>query len=334
MVTKPKSKAQASVNVHKLTWKSVLAFIITLVAGLLGGGIFMSITGDGEITVQPAVMELSEEQVPAVIETEDGGKETLDVPTVESIDGNQLQEEGDYGRGEYHDTSSPQAYRDATLGKCVINGNPFGAQCFALASDFWQNYAGRWLSSCGTGAAKGTLNCYEQNAGDEFKMIWDTHSLQAGDWVVFTNGLYGHIGMALGEYNNGYIALLGENQGGSKCEGGGSSTNIINISLKNFGGAFRPKDYIKEEPAPEPEPVEPASPDAPVAGETVKYVYVKGDTFGQVIKDLGLETEAGLWGEGGDVEFYTKQLIEQGMLDENGNVKLGQEFVLTMRAYI
>lgn len=324
MVTK--SKAQASVNPKKLTWKSVVAFIITLVVGLLSGGVFVSLTSDGEIVVQPATIELSEEQVPAIIETEDGEVEVIEAPTVESIDGNQLLNEGgDYGRGEYHDTSSPQAYKEATYGKCIDVDGHYGAQCFDLANDFWQNYAGRWLSSCGTGAAKGTLNCWEQNAGNDFEMVWDTHSLQAGDWVVFTNGLYGHIGMALGGYNNGYVALLGENQGGGKCDGGGSSTNIINISLKNFGGAFRPKEYIVKEPE---------TPVNPSTDGKVTYTYRKGDTFGQVIKELGLETEAGLWGYGGDVEFYTKQLIEQNMLDENGNVKLNVEFVLTRRVYI
>lgn len=324
MVTKSKAqtsvKTQASVNPKKPTWKSVVAFIIALIIGLLGGGVFVSITSDGEIVVQPATIELAPEQVPAVIETEEGEVEVIEAPTIESIDGNQLlSEDEDFGRGEYHDTSSPQAYKNAVLGKCIDVDGHYGAQCFDLANDFWQNYAGFSLSSCGTGAAKGTLNCIERNAGNAFEMIWDTHSLQAGDWVVFTNGQYGHIGMALGGYNNGYIALLGENQGGGACNGGGSSTNIINISLKNFGGAFRPKDYIiKEE-----KPAQPAG--------TVNYVYTPGDTFGQVIKDLGFETEAGLWGENGDVKFYTAQLVEQDMLDENGNVKIDTEFTLTRR---
>ena len=49
--------------------------------------------------------------------------------------------------------------------------------------------------------------------------------------------------MALGKPNKGYVALLGENQGGTSCADGGSATNIINISLKTFKGAFRPKIY-------------------------------------------------------------------------------------------
>lgn len=45
--------------------------------------------------------------------------------------------------------------------------------------------------------------------------------------------------------------------------------------------------------------------------EIIEYTYKPGDTFGQVIKDLGLNTDAGLWGANGDVEYYTKQLEEQ-----------------------
>lgn len=281
-----KSKAQASVNVHKLTWKSVVTFIITLIVGLLGGGIFVSITGDGEITVIPsATLELSEEQVPTIIENENGTEEIIQAPTVEAVDGNQMMgDDEDYGRGAYFDTSSPEAFREATYGLCIDVDGHYGAQCFDLANAFWQNYAGFSLSSCGTGAAKGTLNCVERNAGDAFEMVYDTHSLQAGDWVVFTNGQYGHIGMALGGYNDGYIALLGENQGGEKCEGGGSSTSIINISLKNFGGAFRPKDYIK------PAPVEPDTPSTQFATYTVKA----GDTLGAIMQELEGEAEWGV----------------------------------------
>ena len=61
-------------------------------------------------------------------------------------------------------------------------------------------------------------------------------ALQPGDIAVFGGGTYGHTGIVLGYYNNGYIALLGTNQGGVGCNGGGSSANIINISTKNFLG--------------------------------------------------------------------------------------------------
>lgn len=70
---------------------------------------------------------------------------------------------------------------------------------------------------------------------------------------------------------------------------------------------------------------------AEVDTDTVTYTYKPGDTFGQVILDLGLDTDAGLWGSDGDVAYYTQQLIEQGMLDDRGNVKIGQPFKLRRR---
>lgn len=53
--------------------------------------------------------------------------------------------------------------------------------------------------------------------------------------------------------------------------------------------------------------------------------------FGQKIVDLGLATDNGLWGSNGDVQFYTKQLYEQGALDKNGNLKIGVPIKLRRR---
>ena len=66
-------------------------------------------------------------------------------------------------------------------------------------------------------------------------------------------------------------------------------------------------------------------------GDYVTFSYQPGDTFGQKILDLGLATNNGLWGDDGDVNFYTRQLIDQDALDANGNVKLGQTFKLRRR---
>lgn len=53
--------------------------------------------------------------------------------------------------------------------------------------------------------------------------------------------------------------------------------------------------------------------------------------FGQKILDLGLATDKGLWGADGDVQFYTKQLYEQGAVDRNGNLKIGVPIKLRRR---
>lgn len=53
--------------------------------------------------------------------------------------------------------------------------------------------------------------------------------------------------------------------------------------------------------------------------------------FGQKLVDLGLATSKGLWGGDGDVQFYTKQLYEQGAIDSRGNLKVGVPIKLKKR---
>ena len=192
-------------------------------------------------------IEFAENQeIETIIETEDGEIEVLATPVVDVVDGGEMQieeSELDLGRGEFYPFDTPQEFADATLGKCVDLDGKWGSQCVDLANAFWKEYTNRWISTCNTGMARGIWDCREENAGTDFKLIYDIEDLKTGDWIIFDGGTYGHVGMALGSPNNGYIALLGENQGGTSCAGGGSSTNIINISLRTFRGAFRPKIY-------------------------------------------------------------------------------------------
>ena len=279
-----------------------------------------------------AMIEYAETAIPTIITNADGTTETIDAPTVESVDSGELQtekcEEEECGQGAYvyAPTDTYTNFKNYTLGKCWNVDGAYGAQCWDLGALFWMNYTsnGRTLSTCGTGAASGAWNCKETNAGSEFDLIYNASEVKAGDWIIFGGGQYGHVGMALGGYNNGYVALLGQNQGGSSCAGGGAATNIINISLKNFKGAFRPKTYITPEPTPTPTPTP-----EPTTGE-VSYTYVKGDYFSKVLVQLGYD-EGKLWGEDGSVRYYTNQLIEQGVLDSRGNVKIGVPFTLTRR---
>lgn len=78
------------------------------------------------------------------------------------------------------------------------------------------------------------------------------------------------------------------------------------------------------EPEPQPTPPEPT----PVPANEFTYSYVPGDTFGQVLLNLGLSDGSTLWGVGGDVDYYTQQLIEQNVLDYRGNVLLYTPFTL------
>ena len=295
--------------------KSALkVFVLVLIGLVTGSAITIAVTPEGETTVttenvivEGETIELANEQMPATV-IDDSGTEVVDenIPTVEQVDGGEIatpecSEGQDCGRGWYVDTTSPITFRDAVLGQCVDVDGAYGSQCFDLANLFWQNYAGRSISSCGTGAAKGTLNCVDANAGGEFTMIYDVNQLQPGDWVVFTNGTWGHIGMAMGYPNNGYITLLGTNQGGSACAGGGSTANIINISLANFGGAFRPNAYIPPEPEPEPEP-------APVENSCESYTVKAGDTMGQIMLDCTGKLDWNNWDE---INAYANQWVSQ-----------------------
>lgn len=178
-----------------------------------------------------------------------------DIKTVETVDGGEITTFA--GQGAFYRTDTYEHFIEDTINKCVIEGNPYGAQCVSIAQAFWTNYAGYGLDLCGTGAARGIWSCKEKNADDSFVMITDPENIQPGDWIITNGGTWGHVAMAVGYYNNGYIAVYGENQGGVLCAEGGSQPNVINLSMRTFLGAFRPVDYIVPEPEPEPAPEAP-----------------------------------------------------------------------------
>ena len=203
--------------------------------------------------IQDGKMKLSEEEKPAIVE-EDGELVEKLLPTVEEIDGGQIIDEGTKeptddvksAQGAIYRTDTWQDFIADTTDHCVIEGNIYGAQCVSLSQAFWTNYAGRSVSVCGTGAARGIWQCKDYNAGDDFITIINPSEIQAGDWIITNGGSYGHVAMAVGPYNYGYVAVYGENQGGVPCSEGGSKPNTINLSMKTFLGAFRPKSYIKK----------------------------------------------------------------------------------------
>lgn len=295
-----------SFNLKNLSWKSFITAMAMLIFGLLaGGGIGIGLAPDGSVTIETDyAIELSDKQIPALIENASGELEEMSAPTVEEIDSKQAIDEHrlDFGRGEYHNISSPDAYKNAVLGKCVDLDGLYGSQCVDLFADFHYNYTGRWLSTDGTGAAYGLWDARDYNAGGDYDLISDPAQLQPGDWVIFGGGQYGHVGMALGYYNNGYIALLGENQGGAGCNGGGAAANIINMSLKTFRGAFRPKIYVKPAPAPEPEP----TPEVPTAQQ---YNVQYGDTMSKIMLELEGKVEYGTAMEDYAKSWYSTVIV-------------------------
>lgn len=265
---------------------TVVLFIIGVVGGIVGGTNINITNKDGktQITVESSYsIELPQAEV---IETADGEIEVVDAPVVEAVDSQNAsiliecdENEEECGLGAFYwaPTETPYAFYNYTKDQCWNTDGSYGAQCWDYGDLFWQNYAGRRLSTCGTGAAKGTIEdgCWQINAGDDFVMEWNPLNLQPGDFAVFNNGTWGHIGEVLGYYDNGYILIAGQNQGGTACTGGGAAVNVIKISLKNFAGAFRPKAYIAPEPEPEPQP-EP---------DNCDRIEVKaGDTLGEIME--------------------------------------------------
>lgn len=272
--------------------KKIIFILIVILSGLAGAGLDLVIRpSENGITVDASYnIEFSEQQIPAQLEN-DLGEVILDenIPTVEDVDGGLFKDDmdpnlGDKGWSETYNVSTPEAFKNDTLNKCVIANNYYGAQCVSLARAFWWSYADRDVSTCGTGMAKGMMNCADVNAGEDFVVMWkeDINKIQAGDWLVFGGGQYGHVGMALGSVKDGYVALLGENQGGHSCGSnvGGSATNIINISVKNLIGFYRPKSYIK----PDPEPVVTPEPVIPISGCVLWHVE-RGDTMSKIMLD-------------------------------------------------
>lgn len=283
-------------NKLKAMWGTIITIIVALVAAIIGVNVNLNLKSSEEGF--DATIQLSEEQIPAAIEGDKG--EVIEVteydgqviPTVEEVDGGQFKDKDtgvsvidgqytDLGWSEWYDTSSPEAFKNATINRCVIANNYFGAQCVSLARVYWWSYANRDVSTCGTGMAKGMMNCADENAGDDFLIYWaeDKLQIQAGDWLVFGGGQFGHVGMALGPVVNGYVALLGENQGGHSCGAnvGGSATNIININTKDLIGFYRPKAYVVPEPEPEPEPT-------PIIDKCSAWNVQKGDTMGAIMQ--------------------------------------------------
>ena len=313
--------------------KKIIALSTALVGLILAAivGVSLNISVDDTQTTIEATVEYSDEEMPALLEeTGQGAVETEEIPTVEAVGSNgpvsdvnntECPEGEECGRGASFpqlNISSPQAFANDTLGKCIDVDGYYGAQCWDLMAAFWLNYTGRTLYTCGTGAAKGTIQdgCWQKNAGNEFTMVWDKTKIQAGDIAVYSTGTWGHIGMAMGNYNNGYFTLLGQNQGGTPCVGGGAAGNIINLSTRDFIGAFRPKIYVKPEPKPEPTPT-------PAPENKITVTVKQGDTLGQILLNAGF-TGSKLFGDDG----LAQKVAEQNKIENRGLIYIGQTITI------
>lgn len=107
-----------------------------------------------------------------------------------------------------------------------------------------------------------------------------------------------------------YEDLIANNVAESQKEKAAANTNVANPAAQYTWGNASSQSPIED------------------ASDYIEYTYKRGDTFGQVIKDLGLTTKKGLWGSDGDVAYYTKQLREQGI---PGMVPVGKTIRLRRR---
>ena len=100
--------------------------------------------------------------------------------------------------------------------------------------------------------------------------------------------------------------------------------NPMNQKFFGWGETLNDVRIVKYEPDPVPPAPEPTK---------IWYTYKQGDTFGQVLKNLGLD-EGHLWGDDGTVKYYTDQLwaTQPDIFDANGNIKIGVPFSLIPRS--
>lgn len=218
-------------------------------------------------------------------------------------------EQSEVGASCYYkvDVSTPTAFVKAVNGKGFNEG--WGYQCVAGFKEFQYSLAGTYVNA--GGGAKNYAYSHSALEAIGFKWHGGTNGLQNGDWCIWTSGEFGHVAM----YYNGMF--FGQNQGGSSSAKG-TPFNLMKLSLNGCAGFYRPDIYAKPTPTPAPNPPK----------KKVSYTYKKGDTFGQVILDLGLNTSHGLWGADGDVQYYTEQLHQQGIY---GNIPVGTTIYLTPR---
>ena len=143
-----------------------------------------------------------------------------------------------------------QQFRDATLGNGYNVDKAYGNQCWDFCALLWWQYGltlhtgpKGWASECWT--VSRTLN-----AVPPFAQVTSISDIKRGDCVVFkgtSNYPTGHIAFADEDYKDGMTRMnfLGQNQG----QGSLNPSNIANISLANFIGAFRNSNWATSKPS-------------------------------------------------------------------------------------
>lgn len=145
-----------------------------------------------------------------------------------------------------------QQFRDATLGNGYNVDRTYGNQCWDFCALLWWQYG----LTLHTGPKGWAMECWTVsrtlNAVPPFTQVNSVSEIKRGDCVVFkgtSNYPTGHIAFADEDYREGMTRMnfLGQNQG----QGSLKPSNIANISLANFIGAFRNSNWATPNPKPE-----------------------------------------------------------------------------------
>ena len=129
----------------------------------------------------------------------------------------------------------------------------YGNQCWDICALLWYQYGLRLQTGNGYAFGCWTLK-RNVNAVPPFRQIRNLSDVRRGDVIVLNRSTFsnaGHICFADEDYHGGSkLKVLGQNQG--QGIGVGKASNIINMSMKNFLGAFRNIKWMAE---PDPAPV-------------------------------------------------------------------------------
>ena len=162
-------------------------------------------------------------------------------------------------------TNTYLAWKNAVAGNGYDADGSYGDQCWDLCAEFWHNVgfpAGYPL----TGPNHYASECWSVNRDNNisyngttyFDLIYNIADVKQGDVVVWngtTDYPTGHMGFADEDYNGGAtINILGQNQGSGGVPpavpnpAGGTTANVQALSVNNFLGAFRYKNWHQPVP--------------------------------------------------------------------------------------
>lgn len=203
----------------------------------------------------------------------------------------------------------PEPYRSAAQDSLTDPSTCYNRECVSYCAWKVKELTGSWLKRTGGMNAKYWVERLRENGYG----VVVSRPENGGKYIgVSTAGTYGHVVWfeeddVISEYNYSIR--------------GGFSVRQINLSAYTW--------VQIQAPAPAVKPATPAKKPVENKSGEITYTYKSGDTFGQVIRDLGLETSHGLWGTDGDVNYYTEQLHQQGIY---GNIAVGTKIKLTRRS--